>query len=69
MSDQQSFSAWLDQTITEDSHITEGIPLIGLGQLHLRDAQAAPLIVALADIIESVCVHSAAVPTTHATAA
>jgi hypothetical protein len=46
-----------------------GIPLIGLDALDLKDAQAAPLISALADIIEALCVVPCAVPTTHASAA
>ena len=41
-----------------------GIPLIGLDDLDLKDAQAAPLIAALADIIEATCVLPAAVPMT-----
>jgi hypothetical protein len=46
-----------------------GIPLLGLDQLDLKDAQAAPLISVLADIIEALCVIPCAVPTTHASAA
>ena len=69
MSDSQSFRAWLDQAIAEAAHTTGGIPLIGADVLELKDAQAAPLIVVLADIIEASCVRPAAVSTTHATAA
>jgi hypothetical protein len=43
--------------------------LLDLDQLDLREAQAAPLIVALADIIEATCARSTAVPKTHAVAA
>jgi hypothetical protein len=46
-----------------------GIPLISLDTLDLKDAQAAPLISALADIIEALCIVPCAVPTTHASAA
>jgi hypothetical protein len=67
MSDPQAFRAWLDQAISEAPRTAGGTPLIGFDALDLKDAQAAPLIVALADIIEHTCVS--AVPTTHATAA
>ena len=50
MSDRQSFRAWLDQAIAEAPRTAGGIPLIGADVLDLKDAQAAPLIVALADI-------------------
>lgn len=53
----------------EESPTIGGIPLIGLDQLDLKDAQTAALISVLADIIEATCVLPAAVPTTHATAA
>lgn len=62
-----TFCAWLDQAIAEAPRTAEGIPLIGAADLDLKDAQAAPLIVALADIIERICVS--AVPTTHVVAA
>ena len=58
-----SFRIWLDQAIAEAPRSESGIPLIGAEALDLRDTQAAPLIVALADIVEALCVS--AVPTTH----
>jgi hypothetical protein len=69
MSDRESFRVWLDQTTTAASHTPSGIPLLDLDGLDLKDAQAVPLISALADIIEATCVLPAAVPMTHATAA
>lgn len=57
------------QPDAEAPRTAEGIPLVGLDEIDLKDAQVAPLIVALADIIESACVRPAAVPVTHAQAA
>jgi hypothetical protein len=67
--DPQAFRAWLETAIGDDPRTPGDIPLIGVDQLHLRDAQAAPLIAVLADIILSTCVQATAVPTTHANAA
>jgi hypothetical protein len=64
-----SFREKLDQAITESQCTPNGIPLIGVAELDLKDAQAAPLIVLLADIVEAACVRPAAVPMTHAKAA
>jgi len=69
MNDRQPFRAQLDQAIAEAPRTSNGIPLLGYDALDLRDAQAAPLISALADIIEATCVLPCAVPTTHAAAA
>lgn len=69
MSNRETFRAWLDQATAGADRAPGDIPLIGLDQLDLRDAQAVPLISALADIIEAACVLPAAVSTTHATAA
>ena len=61
--------AELNQIIADAPYSINGIPLIDLDQLHLRDAQAAPLIAVLADIILSTCVQVAVVPETHVNAA
>lgn len=63
------FVTWLATEIAKAPWTTTGIPLIGYNDLDLKDAQAVPLISALADIIEATCIRPAAVPTTHATAA
>ena len=58
-----------DNTTSSTGAQKHAIPLLGLELLDLKDAQAAPLIAALADIIEATCVHACAVPTTHAAVA
>jgi hypothetical protein len=58
-----------NQAVADAPYSINDIPLIDLDQLHLRDAQAAPLIAILADIILATCVQVAAVPTTHVNAA
>ena len=68
MSDRETFRAWLDQA-TAKAPCLNDIPLIGFDQLDLKMASAAPLISALADIVEATCVRPTAVPTTHAAAA
>lgn len=60
---------WLHTAISDAPCTVHAIPLLDLDQLDLREAQAAPLIVALADIIEATCARSPAVPMTHAVAA
>ncbi len=60
---------WLHAAISNAPRTVHAIPLLDLDQLDLREAQAAPLIVALADIIEATCARSTAVPMTHAVAA
>jgi hypothetical protein len=69
MNDSRSFRTWLDQVIATAPHTANDIPLIGAESLDLKDAQATPLIVVLADIIEATCVRTAVVPTTHVVAA
>lgn len=69
MSDPAAFRAWLEEAIANAPQTTTGVPLIGAESLHLRDANAAALINALADIIEAACVLPTAVPMTHAEAA
>jgi len=69
MIDRESFLTQLDQAIAEAPRTQGGIPLIGAEQLDLRDAQVAPLISLLADLIEATCVLPTAVPMTHASAA
>jgi hypothetical protein len=69
MQTRETFRAWFDQAIHEAPRTDAGIPLIGTELLDLKDAQAAPLIVALADIIEAACVQAAVMPMTHANVA
>lgn len=69
MNDAAAFRAWLDEATSSARHTPNGVPLIGYDALDIKDAQAAPLIVALADIIEATCVVPCVVPMTHATAA
>jgi hypothetical protein len=68
MGDTRTFRAQLDQAIAEALESGD-IPMIGYGDLDLKDAQAAALISALADIIEASCTVPSVVPTTHAAAA
>jgi hypothetical protein len=64
------FHSWLATATDGAPRTPNGIPLIGYDQLDLQDASAAPLISALADIIEATCVRAApVVPMTHAAAA
>ncbi len=69
MSDRESFRARLTDAMADVPRTSSGIPLLDVAQLDLKDAQAAALISALADIIEAPCVIPCDVPTMHATAA
>jgi hypothetical protein len=69
MNDPENFRAWLEEAIADTPYSLNGIALPGLEQLHLRDAQVAPLIALLAEIMLSTCTQVDAVPTTHASAA
>lgn len=71
MDDPLQFRSWLGMSIDAAPSQHNSIPpLIGLDQLSLKDAQAAPLVALLADVIESTCVGASfVVPATHANAA
>ncbi len=62
---QPDFLNWLDAVISQATGTVHNIPLIDSEQLDLKEAQAAPLIVVLANIIEAECVMTCAEPTTH----
>jgi hypothetical protein len=64
-----SFRTWLDQAKAEAPRTANDIPLIEGDALDFRNAQVAPLIILLADVIEAACVWPSAVSSTHANAA
>jgi hypothetical protein len=64
-----TFRTQLDTAIAQGQRTQIGIPLIEADKLDLKDAQAAPLIILLADIVEAACVRPSAVPMTHVNAA
>jgi hypothetical protein len=59
MNDPAAFRTWLDQATITAPRSPDGIPLIGLDQLDLKEANAAALVNAMADIIVATCSHTA----------
>lgn len=64
-----NFTHDMHTAISTAKRTTNSIPLIGLADTNTKEAQVAALISVLADMIESTCVRSSAMPTTHASAA
>jgi hypothetical protein len=55
MPDPESFRAQLAAAVVTAPRTPNGIPLIGYNQLEIKDANAAPLISVLADIVLAAC--------------
>jgi hypothetical protein len=69
MNDPETFRAMLAAATADVPRTSTGIPLIDATKLDLKDAQIAPLIILLADVIEAACVQLSVVPMMHANAA